>query len=63
MNKYEEVLKRLDGAECLMDIVNAMTLARKWYDSGEIDHDNFVSLQAVGEMMKTDWPNIGKAQS
>ncbi len=62
MNKYEEVMKRLDGAECLMDIVNAMTLARKWYDVGEIDHDNFVSLRDVGEMMRIDWPNIRKTK-
>jgi hypothetical protein len=32
-----------------------MSLARKWYDSGEISYDDFASLQNIGETMKNRW--------
>lgn len=57
MNKYEEVLKRLNNSVYLTDIINSMNLARKWYDNGEISYDDFASLQHLGEKMKNDWPN------
>jgi hypothetical protein len=57
MNKYEEVLKRLNNSVYLTDIINSMSLARKWYDSGEISYDDFASLQYLGETMKNRWPN------
>jgi hypothetical protein len=55
MNKYEEVLKRLNNSVYLTDIINSMSLARKWYDSGEISYDDFASLQYLGETMKNNW--------
>ena len=60
MNKYEEVIKRLDSVEHLTDISDAMILARKWYNTGEIDHDLYVQLKMVAGMMEADWPNIRK---
>jgi uncharacterized protein with HEPN domain len=57
MNKYEEVLKRLNNSVYLTDIINSMSLARKWYDSGEISYDDFANLQNIGETMKNKWPN------
>ena len=57
MNKYEEVLKRLNNSVYLTDIINSMSLARQWYDSGEISYDDFANLQNIGETMKNKWPN------
>jgi hypothetical protein len=60
MNKYEEIIKRLDSVKYLMDISDAMVLARKWYGEGEISQDDYVQLKTAAGMMEADWPNIRK---
>jgi hypothetical protein len=60
MNKYEEVIKRLESVKYLTDISDAMILARKWYTEREISRDDYTQLTMVAGMMEADWPNIRK---
>lgn len=60
MNKYEEIIARLDAAETLSDLVDTKSLIRKWYSSGDICHADFVVLRDLANLMIADWPNSTK---
>lgn len=44
MDKFVEIQKRLKSCKYFMDVKNTMSLARQWYESGDIDHDDYQKL-------------------
>lgn len=44
VDKVSEVRKRLQSCEYFTEVKEVMVLARLWYVSGEIDHDDYQKL-------------------
>lgn len=50
---YYEIRVRLDDAQYFMDVLDAMKLAKTWYNEGFISHANFKELQKLAEEKKS----------
>lgn len=50
---YYEIRVRLEDAQYFMDVLDAMKLAKTWYNEGFISHANFKELQKLAEEKKS----------